>query len=225
MCGRYSMSKSGDGVSLRVRVKPLALSPRYNIAPRQDAPVILVDKVPEMKLLRWGLVPPWAEDESVGGKFINVRMETASEKPTFRNAFARQRCLVLADGYYEWKGKRPFRFTLKDGAPFAFAGLWERWGQPDGSALLSFTIITTEPNELARKVHNRMPAILRAEDYEKWLDPDLRDVSLLRNCLLPCPAAEMSLYAVNPIMNSPKMDDVRCIERYEEDGLLPGFGD
>jgi putative SOS response-associated peptidase YedK len=219
------MSKSGDGVALRVRVEPLALTPRYNIAPSQEAPVILANTAPEMKLLRWGLVPPWAKNESIGARHINARAETVCDKPAFRNAFAGQRCLVLADGYYEWKGKRPYRFALKEETPFAFAGLWEKWSTADAPPLLTFTIITTEPNELARKAHDRMPVILRAEDYEKWLDPDFRDQEALKGILVPCPAAEMISYPVVSMVNNPKCDDPRCIERYEESGLLPGFED
>jgi putative SOS response-associated peptidase YedK len=223
MCGRYSMTKSGDGVALRVRVKPLALAPRYNIAPTQMAPVILIDKEPAMKLLRWGLVPSWAEDESVGARLINARAETLQEKPAFRQAFARQRCLVLADGYYEWQGKQPYRFTLDDERPFAFAGLWEKWQRPDGSALLSFAIVTTEPNELTAAVHDRMPVILRGEDYEQWLEPGFGNVEQLRGKLRPYAAAEMAFYAVDPIMNSPNFDDPRCIMRHRETGFLPGL--
>jgi putative SOS response-associated peptidase YedK len=165
--------------------------------------------------MRWGLIPFWAKDESIGYKMINARAETVAEKPAYRKAFEQRRCLVLADGFYEWKkvdgGKVPHRFVVGNKEPFAFAGLWERWWRPDGEGLQTFTIITTEPNELAREVHNRMPVILAPEHYEKWLDSQFNDVTTLRSMLTPFPASRMKCHAVSPYVSNARNEGPQCI--------------
>ena len=149
---------------------------------------------------------------------INARAETLAGKPTFRDSYKNRRCLVLADGFYEWRenekknDKTPFRFILKGGEPFAFAGLWDNWRKPDGSTLLSFAIITTEPNELIRPIHNRMPVILHQEHEELWLDPSFNDTKELSSVLTPYPSDQMDFYEVSTVVNSPKNDKPVCIE-------------
>lgn len=169
------------------------------------------------RLIRWGLVPHWAKEEAIGYKMINARAETIAEKPSYRKSFERRRCLVLADGFYEWqkvdglKQKIPMRIMLKNKEPFAFAGLWDVWKKPDGGELRSFTIITTEPNDFMKAIHNRMPVILRQKDEEMWLDPDLKDTSKLLPLLVPFASKEMDAYEVSTIVNSPQNDDPQCI--------------
>jgi putative SOS response-associated peptidase YedK len=185
--------------------------------------VILQEKAEnqrEMKSLRWGLIPFWAKEESIGNRMINARAESVPSKPTFKRPFARQRCLVLADGFYEWQKtgsvKQPYRITLQSGDLFAFAGLWDRWKKPDGEELQTFTIITTEANDLTRKLHDRMPVILSPEDYETWLDPTFHETDTLQKCLRPYPSNEMTCYPVSRMVNSPKNEDPRCIEPLPE---------
>jgi putative SOS response-associated peptidase YedK len=190
--------------------------PRYNIAPGQDAPVILTQgSSRQLKLLRWGLVPFWARDARTGYKMINAKAETLAEKAAYRKAFERRRCLALADGFYEWKKagtlRAPYRFIVNDGEPFAFAGLWERWRKPDDTELQTFTIITTEPNDLVRSVHVRMPAILPRSAYEPWLDSEFSDTAQLQMLLRPYPAKDMKGYPVSLLVNSPRNDTPECI--------------
>lgn len=158
--------------------------------------------------LNWGLIPSWAKDASIASKLINARSETISEKPSFREAFKRRRCLVIADGFFEWdkKGKtrRPFYFQLKEERPFAFAGLWEHWTGQDGERVETCTIITTTPNELLARVHNRMPVILPPEVYNIWLDEDARNAEACKELLCPYPSSEMIAYPVGTRVNSPQ---------------------
>jgi putative SOS response-associated peptidase YedK len=179
MCGRYTYFP-GEFSDLRLTWNvdsiPL-LKPRYNIAPSQDAPVIVQAAGKRtLELFRWGLIPWWARDPAIGNRMINARAETLAEKPAFKDLLEKRRCLVLADGFYEWRkeGKRkvPMRFKLKSGEPFTFAGLWDIWKQPDGSLLRTYTIVTTEPNDVLRPIHNRMPAMLSNDDALKWLAVD-----------------------------------------------------
>jgi len=201
---------------MRLKSQVVGFTPRYNIAPTQDAPVVVREEEIVLKLMRWGLIPPWAQDESIGNRMINARAETLAQKPSFRQPFERRRCLVLADGFYEWKktggAKIPYRFVVKGDEPFAFAGLWERWRKPDDTELHSFVIITTEPNELAREIHDRMPVILAAEHYDRWLDPDFHDTERLQESLRPFPASAMACYPVSPKVNNPRFDEPQCIE-------------
>ncbi len=170
--------------------------------------------------LHWGLVPSWAEDPKIGNRMINARAETAADKPSFRTAMRRRRCLIVADGFYEWKtvGKRrqPMFIHLRDGRPFAFAGLWEAWEGAGHSTLESCTILTTAANDLVRPIHDRMPVIVAPPDYARWLDPAVQQSEAVVPLLRPYPAEEMEAYAVSPRVNSPARDDEGCLEKLVE---------
>jgi putative SOS response-associated peptidase YedK len=195
------------------------LEPRYNIAPTQDVAVVRQEgSTRALALLRWGLVPSWSKDPTIGARMINARAETAAEKPAFRAAFKQRRCLVLADGFYEWQSsgqgrqKQPFYIHMKDGKPFALAGLWERWqGDEGGSTLETCTILTTEPNELVRPIHNRMPVILAPADYGQWLDPAMQQAGPLQAMLQPYPAAALDAYPVSRAVNNARHDSPECV--------------
>lgn len=211
MCGRYTLITDITRIAESFGVAPtLETQPRYNIAPTQDIVTILNNGGAHLSLLRWGLIPAWAKDESIGSRMINARAETLAEKPSFRNLLRSRRCLVVADGFYEWqtegKSKTPMYITLQDGQPFAFAGLWDLWKSPEGYAVQSCTIVTTEPNELMAPIHNRMPAILRPKAYEDWLNPQLRDDNVLTHLLKPYPAELMKARAVSKLVNNPRND-------------------
>jgi putative SOS response-associated peptidase YedK len=167
--------------------------------------------------MRWGLIPSWAKDQSIGSRMINARAETLSEKPSFRDAFRKRRCLVVADGFYEWQKvagrKRPMRIVLQTGEPFAFAGLWESWRDPEGTTVRSCTIITTGPNSLIEPIHNRMPVILSRDDEARWLDPEMDDPPSLLQMLAPYPQGAMDAYEISTLVNSPANDVPDCIER------------
>ncbi len=193
------------------------LPPRYNIAPSQEAPVVRADAAGGRVLapMRWGLIPSWAKEAKIGYRMINARAETVAEKPAFRSALRHRRCLVPADGFYEWRKlgtvKQPYRITRADGAPFAFAGLWERWRAPDGGLIDSFTIITTAANELLRPIHDRMPVILDPADHGPWLDTDGVAPAEAARRLVACADAKLAAVAVSTRVNSPKNDDPACI--------------
>ena len=216
MCGRYSITANPEQVAARfdVAVPEELARPRYNAAPTQELPVVLDDGGKQMALLRWGLVPRWAKDVSVGNKLINARAESLAEKPSFRDAFKRRRCLVPADGFYEWQGggdgKQPIRFTLKEGGLFALAGLWEQWRRPDGSELRTFTIITTEANDLVAPAHNRMPVILLPEYEALWLDQGAGP-EVWSDLLRPYPPDRMAAYPVSKAVNTPGNDSPEII--------------
>jgi putative SOS response-associated peptidase YedK len=222
MCGRYSQSKSAEIIAEAFQVDDVPpLEPRYNIAPTQLVPTILqalASTNRQFKVLHWGLIPSWAKDPKMGARLINARAETVAEKPAFRSAFKQRRCLVLADGFYEWqqqeskKQKQPFYFRLNDERPFAFAGLWEHWENTNGEEIESCTLLTTEPNELMRPIHNRMPVILDPNNYELWLDPDVKKPELLQPLLRSYPTEEMTAYPVSKVVNKPSNDSVECIE-------------
>ena len=166
-------------------------------------------------LLRWGLIPYWAKDASIGFKTINAVSETAAERPAFRDALRRRRCLIPADSFYEWqkvgpKEKLPYNFGMIDDSVFAFAGLWDRWQDPAGDVIETCTILTIEPNALVAQVHDRMPAILGTEDYDLWLDPGVRDVGRIAECLKPFDARLMKKYPVSTRVNRPGNDDPEC---------------
>jgi putative SOS response-associated peptidase YedK len=217
MCGRYSFTSPLEAVRRLFAVSGGGnLAPRYNIAPTQPAVVVRPSPKPdqerELAILTWGLVPSWAKDPSMAAKLINARAETVAEKPSFRNAFRRRRCLVPADGFYEWKaapgGKQPYRIAFEDERPFAFAGLWEHWQGADGSEIESFAIVTTEANELLRPLHPRMPVILDPEQHAPWLDPATEDAALL---LGPYAGRGLRCYPVSRHVNNVRNDDPECI--------------
>ncbi len=192
--------------------------PRYNVAPTQAVAAVRAVSGPddrELVWLRWGLVPPWADDPAIGNRLINGRAETAATKPAFRSAFRQRRCLIPADGFYEWQRiggkKQPYYFRRRDGRPFAFAGLWEHWQGPQGP-LESCTLLTTEANDLVRPVHERMPVILEPGAYERWLDPAVHEPELLQPLLHPLPGEAMTAYPVSPTVNNPRNESPRCIE-------------
>src|SRR5262245_18396385 len=221
MCGRFTRFHKPEEIAERFDVTTIeeAAAPRYNIAPSQIIPVIRQVENREMIPCKWGLVPFWAKDPKIGYKMINAKSETLAQKPAFKNALARRRCLIPADGFYEWqkleKGqKQPLYIRLHGNKLFAFAGLYEDWKSPEGEKLRTFTIITVEPNELVSKIHNRMPAILKPEEEAVWLNsqtPVTDIVSLLR----PYPASEMETYPVSRAVNTPSFDDPSCIIQSE----------
>jgi putative SOS response-associated peptidase YedK len=221
MCGRYSLTTAPEALRrlFDFDVTP-NLEPRYNIAPTQSAPVVrpAADGTGrELAMLRWGLIPSWAKDASIGNKMINARAETVAEKPSFRSAFRHRRCLVPADGFYEWRRegeiRQPFRIGMKGGAPFAFAGLWESWtGQEDGTAIETFTIITTNANRRLLPIHARMPVILAPEAYDTWLDVGPRTAEPALAILRPFREDPMAFYRVSTHVNSPRNDDPNCLK-------------
>ena len=218
MCGRYTLRTPVETLAEEFGISdPLPEIPtRYNIAPTQEVAVVLEeDEERKLEMLRWGLIPSWADDPAVGNKMINARSETAAEKPSFRTAFRKRRCLILADGFYEWQktngGKQPYYIRMEDGSPFAFAGLWESWDKYGGE-IRSCTILTTDANEMVGEVHHRMPVILPPETYDLWLDPDMRETGLLLDLLRPYPDDGMEAYPVSRFVNSPSNDDERCVE-------------
>jgi putative SOS response-associated peptidase YedK len=220
MCGRFTASFEFREIKLLFNVQrdiPL-LSPRYNIAPSQEVPVIVQkDGVNELKPMKWGLVPYWAPDPSIGNNMINARAETITKKPSYRRLVESQRCLIPADGFYEWRregnGKIPVWFHLKKKQPFAFAGLWDMWRDVDGEVLHTFTIITTVPNSLLRRIHNRMPVIFDVPQAKQWLDPRLSarpaDIAAV---LAPFPSEQMQAHDVSPLVNKPEYDSAECIQ-------------
>jgi putative SOS response-associated peptidase YedK len=220
MCGRYTQGKNQEQVTERIPFDLLEcdLPPRYNIAPTQLAPVLVNREKRVLKEMRWGLIPFWAKDEAIGNQMINARAESLREKPAFRNPFKRRRCLVLADGFYEWQKvpgnprKQPMRIRLRSEEPIVFGGLWEVWQKPDGGEVESYTIITCEPNDLMRPIHNRMPVIVKPEHYERWLDPQNENVEELARLLVPYRSDEMQAYPVSTKVNNPQFDDPSCIQ-------------
>jgi putative SOS response-associated peptidase YedK len=219
MCGRYTLSTPGDVLAEIFETPPTPeLAPRFNIAPTQEVAAVRLrsgSAERERVLLRWGLIPSWADDPGIGNRLINARSETVAEKPSFRSAFKRQRCLVLADGYYEWQKqadgtKQPFYFRLSGGEAFAFAGLWERWRR-DEEEIGSCTLLTTAPNALAATVHDRMPVILPTEAYALWLDPKVQDRARLEALLVAFPAERMEALPVSRYVNNPLHEGPRCL--------------
>ena len=221
MCGRFAQFSSGAILEARFEATlgEEAPAPRYNIAPSTPLLAVRVNPAGERTFarLRWGLIPSWAKDRKIGFHMINARAETVAEKPAFRAAFRRRRCLIPADGFYEWQptasGKQPSFICRADRQPFAFAGLWESWTDPDtGDRLDSATLIVTEANALVRPIHDRMPVILSPADYATWLDPTLTRPEPLMALLKPCDPALMTAYAVDRRVNSPTPDDPALIE-------------
>ena len=211
MCGRFSIIADLGELARRFGFDGggLSLEPSYNIAPTQQALTVREDGERRLAaLMRWGLIPSWAKDPSIGARMINARAETIAEKPSFRTALRRRRCLVLADGFYEWqrvpgsRAKRPMRIVMRTREPFAFAGLWETWRDHDGQVIPSCTIITTGANELLAPIHHRMPVILPRESESLWLDASVDDPGLLDQVLGPYDAGAMDAYEVSTLVNS-----------------------
>ena len=221
MCGRFAQKSDPKRLAKKFGVAEApAAEARYNVAPTQE--VLCVREGGdgrEMTFFQWGLVPSWAKDPGMGARLINARSETVAEKPAFREAFKRRRCIVPADGFYEWQRaggrKQPYFFRMSDGEPFGFAGLWDRWEGEGGRVINSCTILTTEVNEVVRSVHDRMPVILHPEDYDLWLGDDVRQRDLIAGLLRPYPAGEMTSHPVSPAVNSPRNQGESLIERVE----------
>jgi putative SOS response-associated peptidase YedK len=219
MCGRFTITLEPAFFQQELDLGkiPSEWTPRYNAAPTQLIPVSRNLETHDVEMVHWGLIPFWAKDESIGYKLINARSETLTEKPSFRNAFEKRRCLIFSDGFYEWqkptkKGERkvPFRFLLNDKKPFAFAGLWESWKSPKEDIILSCTIITCAANALVGKIHDRMPVILDKDYCWRWLEqlptPELTAM------LNPYPAEEMDAYPVSTRVNNPREEDEKLVE-------------
>lgn len=217
MCGRFTITiePAFFQQELDLGQVPAEWTPRYNAAPSQDIPVVLDKDTRNVEMLRWGLIPFWAKDEKIGYRMINARAETIQEKPSFRDAFKQRRCLILADGFYEWQKqsgsipKVPFYFQLADGAPFAFAGIWETWNPSPNESVRSCSIITTEPNNLVAMAHDRMPVILDKGMMWNWLDEKSADI--LQAMLAPYPAEKMRAHPVGLAVNNPRNDSEECV--------------
>ncbi len=230
MCGRYTLTCTPDVVAEEFRLEASPdFQPRYNVAPSQLVVCVRLQFRTwqrEAVTFRWGLIPAWAKDPAIGTRLINARAETVTEKPSFQKPFRERRCLVLADGYYEWKrtstGTQPYYIRLKNKRLFAFAGLWDRWKGEDGKSLESCAILTTKANERLATIHDRMPVILPPVAYEPWLDPGQEDPTRLVPFLTTCPANAMIATPVNRWVNDPRVDDVRCLEASrQEPSILP----
>lgn len=219
MCGRFTLTV--DPSELRDLFEgfifPQQYSPRYNIAPSQPILAIPNDGKNKADFFQWGLIPSWSKDPKIGNKLINARGETISEKPSFRGGFKYKRCLIPADGFYEWKvqegtkTKTPYFIHLKDRKPFALAGLWDEWQSPSGESLRTCTIITTTPNELMSNLHNRMPLILKKKHFSDWLDPAPRTPDSLLHLIQPYPTEDMSAYPVSTMVNRPENDRAELV--------------
>ncbi len=233
MCGRFTLRTPASAIAEQFSLLEVPdLQPRFNIAPSQPVAAVRMEQGAGRELalsllparrsllfLHWGLVPSWADDPKIGNRMINARAETAAEKPSFRAAMRRRRCLIVADGFYEWKTvakrRQPMYIRMRDGRPFGFAGLWESWEGADHSALESCTILTTSANDLVRAIHDRMPVIIAPEDYPQWLNPALQQADSVVPLLRPYPPEEMEAYPVSTRVNSPARDDESCLERIE----------
>jgi putative SOS response-associated peptidase YedK len=221
MCGRFASSAKKKDIEKEFKVKirnSNRAAPRYNIAPTQMISAIAeIENTRKISLFKWGLIPSWAKDDSIGSKLINARAETLTEKPSFREAFAQRRCIIPASGFYEWQktlkgAKQPFYFYLEAKEVFGFAGLWEEWLDRDSGELTkTCTIITTEANEVLKPIHDRMPVILKSGDYDFWLDEKVKDTSKLQNLLVPYPAEEMHSHAVSRSVNNPAVNSEELI--------------
>lgn len=216
MCGRFSLIQSAEIIAQTFQLFEVpAVTPRYNIAPTQQVATILQNPQRQFQWMRWGLIPSWAKDSSIGNRLINARAETLTEKPSFRHAFKRNRCLIIADGFYEWQKvenrKQPYYFQMQDSQPFAFAGLWENWHSPQEEEIISCTIITTKANAIASSIHNRMPVILPLECYDLWLDPTVTDPKRLQSLLQPYRDDAMKVTAVSSIVNNPANERPECL--------------
>jgi len=223
MCGRFTLTATFEEIIDRFDIQAFIdqenYQPSYNIAPSQAVLAVINDgRSNRMGFLKWGLVPPWAKDPAIGHKMINARAETLAEKPSFRKAFQKKRCLIIADSFYEWKrhedkSKTPMRIKLKSDDLFAMAGVWEAWKSPEGKTLYTCSVITTGPNELMKDIHDRMPVILKPDDEKIWLDPSLSDAKDLNKLLVPFDQTLMETYEVSSLVNSPKNNSIGLIQK------------
>ncbi len=210
MCARFVIKTPASEIASEFRVQEIFMDllPSYNVAPTQKVPVVLDDGVYKLISCRWGLVPPWAKDMSFASRMINARAETVAEKPSFKKPFRNSRCLVVADGFFEWRKsgdrKIPVYITMKDEKPFGFAGLTSNWNSPEGEDICTCSIITTEPNSLLKAIHDRMPVIIDPGDRDGWLDPDLKDNEALLPMLKPFDPELMTAWEVSTEVNSPR---------------------
>lgn len=219
MCGRFTQTATPTAIAEQFQViDPPLFTANYNVAPTQSIAAVRLDPeaaTRECVLLRWGLIPSWAKDAKIGTQCINAKAETVDTKPSFRSAFKKHRCLIVADGFYEWQRlggrKQPMWIGRRDRQPFAFAGLWEHWQPPEGNAMDTCTIITTEPNDLMVAIHTRMPVILQPSSYDEWLIPSTPPVSL-KAMLRPWRSGEFIAYPVSSLVNSPRYNSPQCLE-------------
>lgn len=231
MCGRYRLSRRKQILAEHFDATPFDddWEPRYNIAPTQQVPVVRqhpTEPARQLSHMRWGLIPSWSKDESGAARMINARSETAAALPAFREAFKSRRCLIPADGFYEWKrsgSKQPYCFELNGGTLFAFAGLWEGWKDPKGTWIRTCTILTTTPNAVTSAIHDRMPVILDPGDYDLWLDPGMNNVDVLGDLLRPLDAKAMRCYPVSTRVNLVSNDDEACSVPIELTQAQPGL--
>ncbi len=218
MCGRFSLTADLGELASRFEFdgNRLALEPNFNVAPTQNVLTVLGGEDRRSGFMRWGLIPHWAKTASIGSRMINARAETVAQRPAFRDALRKRRCLVLADGFYEWQRaggvRKPMRIIMESGEPFAFAGLWAIWRDSEGNRIPSCTVITTEANDLLRPIHHRMPVILPREMEEFWLDRDVQDVAVLENALTAYPSELMQTYQVSTLVNSARNNGPQVVE-------------
>ena len=223
MCGRYVVFSLGSELASYFGTQPpsFELTPNYNVAPTQQVPVIIQqDGVRQIKKRRWGLVPFWAKDTTIGSRMINARVETLASKPAFKAALKHRRCLIPANGFYEWASKsgskKPFYFHLPSSEPMVFAGLWEIWKPEDGEPYKSCAIITTEASEAVREIHNRMPLILKPEAFGHWLDPENKNVAGIEETLKAEYVKDIDRYPVSKLVNRVENNSEECIKRVED---------
>jgi putative SOS response-associated peptidase YedK len=223
MCGRFTLNTSSQIIAELFKLSEVPnIQPRYNIAPTQSIATVTVDSEKmqrQFQFMRWGLIPSWAKDLKIASHTINARSETVAEKPAFRSAIKHRRCLIIADGFYEWqaqgKKKQPYYFTMANREPFAFAGLWENWESPESENIVSCSIITTAANSTVQPVHDRMPVILPPSAWEEWLDPSIKNAQEVLPLLKPYDPAAITANAVSTIVNSPTRDSPECIQTVE----------
>lgn len=218
MCGRFVLESPVDSIMNEFNAErpSFQLEKSFNVSPGQTVLLLISEGKRKLIPCRWGYIPSWSKDEKIGNRMINARAETIAEKPSFKNAFKKRRCMVIADGFYEWRHrnntKSPFFIRLKSKRPFGLAGLYNVWTSPDGKPLCTCTIVTTEANRILREIHGRMPAIISKKKYDVWLDPAINDSSELLPLLQPYPADEIEFFEVSKRVNSPKNDSPENIQ-------------